>query len=60
MLKEDRNQNEKRQTELKITGKKDRNLSKKRVKIEKLQEIPDGTSQKEKFHNVIFIGISEQ
>jgi hypothetical protein len=36
MLKEDRNQNEKRQTELKITGKKARKISKKRDKIEKL------------------------
>jgi hypothetical protein len=44
MLKEDRNQNGKRQTELKITRKKARNLSKNRAKIENLQEIPDGTS----------------
>jgi hypothetical protein len=36
MLKEDGNYNGKRQTELKITRKKDRKLSKKRVKIEKL------------------------
>jgi hypothetical protein len=41
MIKEDRNQNRKRQTKLKITGKKARKLSKKRAKIEKLQEIPD-------------------
>jgi hypothetical protein len=60
MLKEDRNQNGKRQTELKITGKKARKLSKKRVKIEKLQEIPDGTSQKENLQNGSFVGISEQ
>jgi hypothetical protein len=60
MLKEDRNQNGKRQTELKITGKKARKLSKKRAKIEKLQEIPDGTSQKENLQNGSFVGISEQ
>jgi hypothetical protein len=60
MLKEDRNQNGKRQTELKITGKKARKLSKKRVKIEKLQEIPDGTSQKENSQNGSFARISEQ
>jgi hypothetical protein len=60
MLKEDRNQNGKRQTELKITGKKARKLSKKRAKIEKLQEIPDGTSQKENLQNLSFVGISEQ
>jgi hypothetical protein len=45
---------------LKIIGKKARNLSKKRVKIEKLQEIPDGTSQKENLHNLSFVRISEQ
>jgi hypothetical protein len=36
MLKEDKNQNGKRHTDLKLTGKKDRNLSKKRANIEKL------------------------
>jgi hypothetical protein len=36
MPKEDKNQNEKRHTETKFTGKKDRNLSKKRDKIDKL------------------------
>ena len=60
MLKEDRNQNGKRQTELKITGKKARNLSKKRTNIEKLQEIPDGTSQKQNLQNLSFATISEQ
>jgi hypothetical protein len=47
MLKEDKNQNGKIHTESKLTGKKDRKLSKKRDKIEKLQNIPEGTSQKE-------------
>jgi hypothetical protein len=36
MLKEDKNQNGKTHTEPKLTGKKARNLSKKRDKIEKL------------------------
>jgi hypothetical protein len=36
MPKEDMNQNGKRHAEMKLTGKKDRNLSKKRAKIEKL------------------------
>jgi hypothetical protein len=45
MLKEDKNQNGKRHTETKLTGKKARKLSKKRAKIEKLQKILEGTSQ---------------
>jgi hypothetical protein len=45
MLKEDKNQNGKRHTETKLTGKKARNISKERAKIEKLQKIPEGTSQ---------------
>jgi hypothetical protein len=36
MPKEDKNHNGKRNNEMKITGKKVRNLSKKREKIEKL------------------------
>jgi hypothetical protein len=43
MSREDRDQNGKRMTKLKITGKKARKLSKKKVKIAKLQEIPGGT-----------------
>jgi hypothetical protein len=55
--KENRNQNGKRTTETKLTGKKARKLNKKR---EKLQEIPDGTSQKETSQNLSFAEISEQ
>jgi hypothetical protein len=44
MLKEDKNQNGKRNTETNLTGKKARKLSKKRDKIEKLQKVPEGTS----------------
>jgi hypothetical protein len=36
MSKEDKNQNGKRHTEMKLTGKKARNISKKRDRIEKL------------------------
>jgi hypothetical protein len=58
-LKEDKNQNGKRHTESKLTGKKARKLSKKRDKIENLQKILEGTSQKEKLQNWNFVGISE-
>jgi hypothetical protein len=47
MPKENKNQNGKRTTEMNLTRKKDRKLSKKKVKIEKLQQVPEGTSQKE-------------
>ena len=57
---EDKNQNEKRHTEMNLTRKKDRKLSKKRAKIDKLQKVPEGTSQKENFQNWNFIGITEQ
>jgi hypothetical protein len=60
MPKGDKNQNGKRNTETKITGKKARKLSKKREKIEKLQKVPEGTSQKEGLQNRNFVGISEQ
>jgi len=45
MSKENKNQNGKRITKTKLTGKKARKLSKKKAKIEKLQKIPEGTSQ---------------
>jgi hypothetical protein len=45
--KENKSQNKKITTETKLTRKKARKLSKKKAKIEKLQEIPDRTSQKE-------------
>ena len=43
MTKEDKNHNGKRNTEMKLTRKKDRNLRKKRAKIEKLQKVQEGT-----------------
>jgi hypothetical protein len=60
MLKGDKNQNGKRNTEINITGKKARKLSKKREKIEKLQKVPEGTSQKEGLQNWNFVEISKQ
>jgi hypothetical protein len=60
MAKEDKNQNGKRNNETKITGEKDRKLSKKRAKIKKLQKDPEGTSQRENLQNRKFVGISEQ
>jgi hypothetical protein len=45
MSKENKNQNGKRIIEKNLTGKKARKLSKKRAKIERLQNIPEGTSQ---------------
>jgi hypothetical protein len=53
--KGDKNQNGKINTKTKVTGKKARNLSKKR---EKLQNVPKGTSQKEGLQNWKFIEIS--
>ena len=47
MSKENKNQNGKRITEMNITRKKARKLSKKRDKIDRLQKIPEGASQKE-------------
>jgi hypothetical protein len=60
MPKGDKNQNGKRNTEMKIIGKKARKLSKKTTKIEKLQKVPEGTSQKEGLQKWNFVGISEQ
>jgi hypothetical protein len=44
MLSTDKNQNRKRNPVTHITSKKARNLSKKKAKLEKLQEVPEGTS----------------
>jgi hypothetical protein len=44
-----KNDNGKRKKMIQIIGKNPRNLSKKREKLEKLQEVPGKTSQKEGF-----------
>jgi hypothetical protein len=56
MPKRDKNENGKMNTEINIMEKKARNLSKKR---EKLQNVPEGTSQKEYLENWNFVRISE-
>jgi hypothetical protein len=44
MLSTYKNKNGKRSLVTQIIGKKARNLSKKKIKLEKLQEVPDRTS----------------
>jgi hypothetical protein len=44
MPKEDKNQNGKRNTETKVTREKDKKLSEKRAKLDKLQKVPKRTS----------------
>jgi hypothetical protein len=51
MPRGDKNQNGKKNTKTKLTINKARKLSKKRSKIEKLQKVPTGTSQKENLQN---------
>ena len=58
--KEDKNQNGQKNTETKLTGKKDRKLSRKRDKIEKLHKVPQGALQKENLQNLSFVEILEQ
>jgi hypothetical protein len=60
MPRGDKNQNGKRNIETQIIGKKARNLSKKKAKLEKLQEVPEKTSQKEGLQNLNFVRISEK
>jgi hypothetical protein len=51
MLRDDKNKNGKRNPKTQITGKKARNLGKKKEKLEILQEVSEKTSQKENLHN---------
>jgi hypothetical protein len=60
MPRGDKNQNVKRNTETQITGKKARNLNKKKAKLEKLQKVPEKTLQKEGLQNSKFARISKQ
>ena len=60
MPRGDKNKNGKRKPVIQITGKKARKLSKKKEKLEKLQEVPGKTSQKEGFQNSNFAEISVQ
>jgi len=54
--KENRNQNGKITTETKLTGKKDRKLSRKRAKIDTLQKVLEGTSHKGKLQSGASLG----
>jgi hypothetical protein len=60
MLRGDKKKNGKRNPEMQITRKKSRKLSKKKTKLEKLQEVPERTSQKEGLQNLNLAGIIEQ
>jgi hypothetical protein len=60
MPRGDKNNNGKRKPVTQIIGKKARKLSKKKTKLEKLQEVPERTSQKEGLQNWNFVKISEQ
>ena len=59
MLREDKNKNGKRNPKTQITGKKTRKLSKKKTKLEKLQEVPWKTSQKAGWQNLNLAAIEE-
>jgi hypothetical protein len=58
-LREDKNKNGKRNPETQITGKKEKNLSKKKEKLKKLQEVTEKTSQKVGLQNLNLVGIAE-
>jgi hypothetical protein len=60
MPREENNQNEKRMTKTKFTGKKDKKIMKKKEKLEKLQNVLEETLQKENMLNLSFVGIAEQ
>jgi hypothetical protein len=60
MLREDKNTNGKRNPKTQIIGKKARNLSKKKSKLEILQEVPVKTSREEGLQKLNIIGITEQ
>jgi hypothetical protein len=59
MLRKDKNKNEKRNLETQITGKKERKLSKKNAKLEKLQEILDKTLQETNLKNLNLVRITK-
>jgi hypothetical protein len=60
MLRTSNNKNGKRNPVAYITGKKARKLSKKKEKLEKLQEVPKKTSKKEGLQNWNLTKIAEQ
>jgi hypothetical protein len=60
MLRKDKNNNGKRNPETWIIGKKSRKISKKKEKLEKLQEVPKRTSQKEGLQKLNLVRTAEQ
>jgi hypothetical protein len=60
MIREGKNNNGKRNPEMKITEKKTRNLNNKKAKLEKLQEVPERTLQKEGLQNLNLVRIAKQ
>jgi hypothetical protein len=60
MIRKNKNNNGKRNPEMKITGKKERKFSKKKAKLEKLKKDPKNTSQKGGFQNLNLVRITEQ
>jgi hypothetical protein len=60
MLGKDKNNNGKRNLESQIIGQKERNLGKRKEKLEKLQEVLERTSQKEGLQNLNLVGTAEQ
>jgi hypothetical protein len=58
MLRKDKHKNGKRNPETQITGKKARKLSKKKAKLEKLQEAPEKTSQEADLQKLNLVGIT--
>jgi hypothetical protein len=59
MPRGDKNDNGKRKPVIQISGNKFRKLSKKKAKLEKLQDVPERTPQKEGLQNWNSVGISE-
>ena len=59
-LREDKNKNGNMNLVNQITGNKARKLIKNKEKLQKLQEVPERTSQKEGLQNLNFVEIEEQ
>jgi hypothetical protein len=59
MLRKDKNNNGKMNLDTQITG-KERKLSKKKAKLDKLQEVPERTSEKRSLQNLNLTKIVEQ
>jgi hypothetical protein len=60
MLREDKNTKGNRNPETQITGKKAKNLSKKKSKLEILEEVPMKSSQEESLQKLNIVRIVEQ